>query len=1376
MASASDSLQSRHSSHSPLFAQRPALYPPKNARGAARDTQDASDHSKQGRFVRSPSGGRSADTRNSAKAQPPTTHGLSRHTSNSRERATLSSSSPVFESNTGGPTSPVVAPLIDTPITVPALPAGRPRGVGALYALANNDVGGSSRQVATDGRCGCVLCARVRREWSFGSDQSGWGWGNGARTGDYPVPPNCPIAEALDTVCAKRLAQFAATAAGVDNLPLYKLHVRRTVYLLAAAGAAALRALTPREDESLMPQSPTSRVQLRMPSFRRPSIITSSTRNSERCVYGGRSSPFADMNEPMWGLLNVRGDAWRPLTVSERMDIRAVVRSAKLFVERHAGPGSELAPDEFAALLAEVAATAPVPPVASWNRAPRWQSRALSTACRARMTPADSKLWANRMRDYLAFISDSTGVPIEVLRQLNAHCLDLAHMLAIMNESERSRSIRARSSSVSADSLRERRSTPPSRRASLRNHRSLSPIGSRLSFGSPRRSMSQEDTTMDNGRYTQGLHRNRRPNRWYPMRHTERTLLRIEMAQMYRYIHSFAVQDPCADYPDELAAILAEVYVTWPVPAGIDKGRHPRWSHRAVPEADWNMAGFRARQAYRLRSRKYLRFISDKTGVQPSYARKLDADSFDRLHASAIYHDIDTSAELYQSKLQPSNVMSDDPLVMAPPREDYGGWSSPVQSGSTQQRSSEAAELPLPMDEVVAQEEEYAEESRQTPRTEEGATTGQEEEEEEERGYEFNSLSDTAEGGENNPRPLTMSRRARMEHEVDEARWYLDCAKNAATSFASNLRDAAKSFDEGDSAEEENKAAGLPDRVETPSGSQHVRPTCAESVSSGESLREWLMRVECQEAQYSWECAACRGTGANPQRQTAPRWHWASLGVDVTETMDSKAREQWDAHANEYLRQVAKLVGVAEAKLRAASAEQFERWHVEALRAYAAEHGEMPPDGFAPTGDREGPACRGMPHTRAFISRILGVSEASMRRLSDDECAGLLSVVVFDGMAPFGIDRQSYPPWHHRSVPAKEWSTMAEAQRRERRMHFRKEILAIARRYSVPPLVVTELDARTYRLVSDGTREVTNGAVAEVDTKVEGVVDSAPLCERRHVELAEPLEKDEKVEAPAVDEEEEEVEEPPVEEEQDVEVPLREDVAPLSEEQNEDVQEGETTAELIEQEVGAQDNEFSQTNVQPVANMQEVGSSGTLSQRDTSSGTYSQNVLSSRTSSVPEEPPPADEATTEAPAANPPPQRVVVPLQAAPPPSLEDAVDRPPTPEHTETPEDEVEAPEQREPQKRAVRFEDAEEEEECSSEVLTPVVNITRAEGATTEMYRRSLLQFARQMTGEDGALERMSTAELADIVRNAVSTAFRRDGANPSLLDLLGQQRRDD
>eukprot|EP00171_Calliarthron_tuberculosum_P015845 IDg15845t1 len=365
------------------------------------------------------------------------------------------------------------------------------------------------------------------------------------------------------------------------------------------------------------------------------------------------------------------------------------------------------------------------------------------------MTPADSKAWANCMRDYLGFISLSTGIPIEVLRQLNAHCFDLAHLLAITSECERSRSLRARSSSVSADSLRERIATP-SRRRSIVRSRTLSPIGVRSST------------------IQAGSSRFQKIERWAPLSHTQRTLLRIEMAQVYRYICSFAVQDPCADYPDELAAIIAEVYISWPVPPGIDKSRHPRWSYRAVPDADWQMAGFRVRQSFRNRSRKYMRFVCEKTGVQASYARKLDADSFDRLHASAIFHDIDTCSELYTPK-EPASNSVEDPVAQAISAANGGHmWTSPVLTGSTATgvrhgsidiSGSDIRDLPAMK---TRSPKPGAPERLHTASVSGRSNSAADEDVAHRRGYIFDSLSDTAQ--QEAPRPLSMSRRSRLQH------------------------------------------------------------------------------------------------------------------------------------------------------------------------------------------------------------------------------------------------------------------------------------------------------------------------------------------------------------------------------------------------------------------------------------------------------------------------------------------------------------------------------------------------------------------------------------------------------------------------------------
>eukprot|EP00171_Calliarthron_tuberculosum_P010982 IDg10982t1 len=174
----------------------------------------------------------------SAHAQPPTPHRLARRGRSARSRATLSSASPMFSGVAHGSTVAAAVAVAAADAAAAASGSRASRGVGALYALAGED----KTFPPAPGPCACVLCARARLEWSFGSDRSGWGWGTWARQGVYAVPANCPVALALDTVCARTLADFVSVGAGVDALPLYKLHVRRTIYLLSAAGAAAARA------------------------------------------------------------------------------------------------------------------------------------------------------------------------------------------------------------------------------------------------------------------------------------------------------------------------------------------------------------------------------------------------------------------------------------------------------------------------------------------------------------------------------------------------------------------------------------------------------------------------------------------------------------------------------------------------------------------------------------------------------------------------------------------------------------------------------------------------------------------------------------------------------------------------------------------------------------------------------------------------------------------------------------------------------------------------------------------------------------------------------------------------------------------------------
>lgn len=1240
----------------------------------------------------------------SARAQPPTPHRLGRRGRSARSRATLSSASPMFSApgaaaanaanNTAALSGSRASSNAASTGKIPSSPAPRLQGVGALYALAAEE----KVVPPAPGPCACVLCARARHEWSFGSDGSGWGWGSGARQGVHAVPANCPVALALDTVCARTLADFVSVGTGVEALPLYKLHVRRTVYLLSAAGAAAARVFGRRD--SVEPELARG---LRLPTLRR----SNSTRNIHlRQMASGRAL-FSDPDEPIWAHLGSRNDSWRPLSVQERMDVRAAMRSARIFLEKHHGPGANLAPDELAALYAEVALTASVPPMTSWSKAPRWQSRALSVAERNRMTPADSKAWANCMRDYLAFISHSTGIPIEVLRQLNAHCFDLAHLLAITSECERSRSLRARSSSVSADSLRERIATP-SRRRSIVRTRTLSPIGSRSVTAQA------------------GSARFRRIERWAPLSHTQRTLLRIEMAQVYRYICSFAVQDPCADYPDELAAIIAEVYISWPVPPGIDKSRHPRWSHRAVPDADWQSVGFRARQAFRNRSRKYVRFVCEKTGVLPSYARKLDADSFDRLHASAIFHDIDTCSALYTPR-EPVSATVEDPVAQAISAANGGHmWTSPVLTGSTATAMRHGS-LNISGSDVRDISTMNAHADKAPSAASAGSDSAVDKEIAHQRGYIINSQSDTAH--EDAPRPLSMSRRSRLQHEAREAQWYLDCAVHAADSFASNLRESVHLLNTGvqEQVDNQEQVTSIIDHAKSPTVSPVTKtpedqtaasdvPTpqrpdrpepeqlrqrpparrCAESVSSGESLRDWLMRVESQEAQYSWECAACRGTGANPCRRDAPRWHRASLGPAAHNAMDERARRDWDDRADAYLSEISRLVGVDQQTLRAADAAKFERWHIAALRAFAADRADMPPLDFAPRGPN---TCvedeRPVPHTRAFLARCLQVPLPSMDRVSEDECASLLSDVAFESQAPYGVDRQAYPPWHHRSVPPREWAALNDIQRRERRLHYRAQILAIARKFSIPPLVVTELDARTYRFAADAIEN--DPAVTTADQNDESWAEEAPMTTTTVANGA----------MPSDDEEGEE----------------------------DHVVTG-MDSELDDSYVTAPEPGAVEAHIAALTEAQSEADAQASSGSDA-------DALLRPTAAV---------------------RQALSPVQG----------------------------PSAREPlplaQKREVRFEDAEEDEDSGKsqriddnttrvEVLAedscddlapPVVNITRAQGATTEMYRRSLLQFARQMARDahlnERELEHMSTKELANIVRNAVSSAF-RPGAGPGL-----------
>lgn len=1303
----------------------------------------------------------------SAQAQPPTPHRLGRRGISSRSRATLSSSSPMFNASAAVPEPAVPVPRAASP-TVSTKRDGssvlpRVQGVGALYALATED---SRSQERAPGPCACVLCARVRCEWSFGSDASGWGWGRGARTGAHAVPANCQIAVALDTVCARTLAQFVSGGAGVEALPLYKLHVRRTVYLLAAAGASAARALS--KADAVETEAPRT---LRLPVLRRGSSlgnVRSALNTSSPTPQTSSGAPFCETAAPMWGLLGVRGDAWRPLNVQERMDVRAVVRSARIFLEKHHGPGANLAPDELAALFAEIALTASVPPSASWTRAPRWQSRALSAAERNKMTPGDSKAWANRMRHYLDFISETTGLPIEVLRQLNAHCLDLAHLLAITSECERSRSLRARSSSVSADSLRERNVAP---RRSLVRTRTLSPLGVRGGVRGGLRGGIADSTAA----------RLRRFDRWTPLSHTDRTLLRIEMAQVYRYISSFAVQDPCADYPDELAAIIAEVYITWPVPPGIDKSRHPRWSPRAVPEADWQAAGFRARQNFRARSRKYIRFVCERTGVAANYARKLDADSFDRLHASAIFHHIDTCVELYQPK-DPVCGSVEDPVARAISAANGAHmWASPVQSGSnaTALRHGsinisasdvrDLSTLNVRAGNAEAQSATYNA-SASPP-----YASIVDDEAANQRGYIIDSLSETAKNGRH--RPLTMSRRGRLQHEAREAQWYLDCAVHAADSFATNLRDAANvlvktepgqveteaieesavgtneeeasadgeevSVTSVQSAEEsvdsgENEAQVIAVRNDTPTESppteaeedeeeeevmvemvgkradraepeprvvvqaQSVAAApSGESVSSSESLRDWLQRVETQEAQYSWECTACRGTGAIPCRRDAPRWHPASAGEGVA------GGTEWEAHAKEYLKEVSRLTGVSEDDLRCADASQFDRWHVAALRAYASERGDMPPRDFAPGARSDSEEDeQAIPHTRHFLARCLAVPTKSMNNVSEVDCASLLAEIVFDGAAPYSVDRTAFPPWHHRSVAPREWAALSEIQRRERRLHYRAQITGIAKHFAIPPLVVTELDARTYRFAADRTAAATMSEDETATRRQEEEEDGWEQSSGRGGGECGPVWQ---------------------------EAGVRSTVVAGRGERDDDV-------------VGGGQGELAFISEAPEPGVVEAHSAA------------------------------LDEAESEEQA------RVLAGEPA-------EAVLRPSDAVRSAL------VPRARDPllhtQKREVRFEDAqfadyhsvsthmstqdgmeaavaEKEEDkadsmsVSDDVLAPpVVNITRAQGATTVMYRRSLLQFARQMARDahlnEQELETMSTRELADIVRNAVSSAFR-------------------